>query len=153
MACHVFAREVPYSHKVNSSIKTASDVGDVDVKGELVPEELEHLVVLFVLHEVHAGAHVGAVLMVGDIFQAEGASVRLDAVLCLVINTVEAALFSAGVAVSADALVPLASLVAVGGALNGVPFLPLALSIPDQGVRGRLTSIASCCPGRPMLRR
>lgn len=110
-----------YSNKVEGAVQATANVRNIDVKSELVAEELKHLVLVLALHEVHAGADVGAVPVLGDVFEAEGVAVGLDAIGALVVNTVEATRRGAGLAVGADAGVPAVPLVAVGGALDGVP--------------------------------
>lgn len=60
--------------------------------------------------------------MLGNELEAEFIAAGLDAVGALVVAAVDAALLGAGLAVGADALVPRVPVVAVGGALNGVPF-------------------------------
>lgn len=116
-----------YSHEVERAIKAAANVGDIDIKGELIPEEIEHLVVVIVLHEINTRANVGAIRMLSDELQAERIAVRLNAVGALIVGAVDTALLSTGLAIGADALVPGGPLVAVGGSFNGVPLTCLAL--------------------------
>lgn len=45
-------------HEVKSAVETARKVGDIDVECELLVLQVEHLVVVRVLHEVDTGSDV-----------------------------------------------------------------------------------------------
>lgn len=55
-----------HGDKVQSRVEAALDGGEVDVKGQLVALEGEHLVAAGALHEVQAGADVLAVAVLLD---------------------------------------------------------------------------------------
>lgn len=71
---------VTYGNKVEGAVQATANVRDINVKGELVAEELEHLVLVLALHEIHAGPDVLAVPVLRDVLEAERVAVGLDTV-------------------------------------------------------------------------
>lgn len=55
--------------EVESTVQTARQLGDIDVEGELLADEVEHLVLTVGLHEVGTGPDIGGVLARGDELQ------------------------------------------------------------------------------------
>lgn len=70
-----------YGDEVESAVQAAAELGNVDVKGELVAEEREHLVLVGAFHQVHTGADVCPGLAVGDKLEGEGIAAHGGAVL------------------------------------------------------------------------
>lgn len=99
-------------------------MGDVDVEGELLVQELEHLVVCIIGHEVDARTDVllGAL---GDEFEGEGITAGGDTVSARVVGTIESAVGSASLAIGAKTSVPSVASVAVGKAAGGVEPAPV----------------------------
>jgi hypothetical protein len=67
-------------HKVKGTVKTAGEVGEIHVEGELLALEVEHLVGGVVREEVHARTDVGIVLALGNELDVEAVARSLDAV-------------------------------------------------------------------------
>ena len=59
--------------KVEGTVQTARKLGDVDVKGELLVDEVEHLVLGVRLHEIGTRTNVAGERALGD--ELEGESV------------------------------------------------------------------------------
>lgn len=72
--------EATYGNKVEGAIQATADVRDINVKGKLIAEELEHLVLVLALHEIHAGPNVLAVRVLLDVLEAQRVAVGLDTV-------------------------------------------------------------------------
>lgn len=88
-----------HSNKVQSAVDATLDGGQINVEGELVPSEGEHLVSLLVLHEIETGANVRAVLMLRDERQSEGIAARGGAVRGIICGPFKSAiLYAVGVA-------------------------------------------------------
>lgn len=101
-----------------------SDLADVDIKGELLVLEVEHLVVLvLVIHEVDARANVAANLQL----QAQLVTRGLDAVGAWVVGTIESTVSSASHTIRAKSAVPSVAGVAVGRAAGRVGPAPVAV--------------------------
>jgi hypothetical protein len=66
--------------KVEGTVQTAGEVGDVNVEGELLVDEVEHLVLGVGLHEVGTGSDVAGVLALGDKLQGQGIAGGSDTV-------------------------------------------------------------------------
>lgn len=99
--------------EVEGAVETAGEVGDVDVEGELLVEELEHLVARVGLHEVETGADV-LVGTAGDEVELERGPAGGDTVGTGVVRSVQSAVGGAGGGVGAQGRVPGVSGVAVG---------------------------------------
>lgn len=91
-----------HGDEVESRVQTALDGGQVDIEGELVAHQGEHLVLLFAAHEVGTGTDVGAVLVLGDKVQGEGIAAGGDTVGGAVVGTLDSAVLGAVVAAGAD---------------------------------------------------
>ncbi len=59
-------------NEVESTVQTARKVGDIDVEGEFLVDEIEHLVLGVRLHEVGTGSHVGGELALGNESEGKG---------------------------------------------------------------------------------
>ena len=96
--------------EVDSTVKTAREVGDVDVETEFLVHELEHLVVGLVLHEVNTRSDVGA----SHELESEGVATGGDTVSAGVVSTVKSTVICASGSIWAKSGVPGVSGVAVG---------------------------------------
>ena len=66
--------------EVESTVETARKLGDVDVEGKLLSDEVEHLVLGVALHEVGTRTNVGGVGTLGDELNAQGVAAGGDTV-------------------------------------------------------------------------
>mmetsp|Transcript_61394 Transcript_61394/g.190297 ORF Transcript_61394/g.190297 Transcript_61394/m.190297 type:complete len:520 (-) Transcript_61394:182-1741(-) len=92
-------------HEVDGAVHAALQRGRVDIEGELLVQELEHLVVFLVLHHVHSRADC----LAGLELQFDAASGLLHAVGVLVVllgNALERAARSTSLVAVADARIP-----------------------------------------------
>lgn len=119
-----------HAHKVESTVKTAANVGDINVEGELVTEKLEALV-LVTVHEVDTATNAGAVLTLIDELQRQRITAGGDTVGGLILCAIKAAVFSAGLAIRAERRVPGVAVVAVVRAFDGVR--PAPVSVEGDG--------------------
>lgn len=106
--------------EVECTVETAREVGHVNVEGELLVQELEHLVCSVGLHEVDTRADVGASLEL----ESQGIAAGGDTVCAGVVSTVDRAVLSAGRRVWAKSGVPGVTGVAVsvtGGSVEPTP--------------------------------
>lgn len=100
--------------EVDRAVEAAGEFADVDVEGEFLVEQVEHAVLCVARHEVDARSDVGAVVVLGDELQLEGAVCgRGDAVGLGIVGSVNSAFLGAGLAVGAGGCVPLVAVVAV----------------------------------------
>lgn len=121
-----------HSDEVQSRVETTLNGGQVDIEGELVAEEVEHLVLVLAIHEVEPRADVLAVLVLGDKAESEGVAACAGAVRLLVVGTLKCAALGALIGGCADAG-PLVALVAALAPLDGVRPSPVGVD-DDLGV-------------------
>ena len=67
-------------NKVESTVQAARQLGDVDVEGELLADEVEHLVLGVALHEVGTRTNVGRVRALGDELEGQRIAAGSDTV-------------------------------------------------------------------------
>jgi hypothetical protein len=67
-------------YEVESTVETARQLGNIDIDGELLADEVEHLVLCVALHEVGTRSNVGAVLILLDELQAQSIAAGGDTV-------------------------------------------------------------------------
>ena len=67
-------------NKVESTVQTAREVGNVNVEGELLVDEVEHLVLGVGLHEVGTGSDVAGELALGDELEGQGIARSRDTI-------------------------------------------------------------------------
>jgi hypothetical protein len=133
--------------EVESTIEATRKLGDIDVKGELLVKEVEHLVVVVVLHEVDTGADVGA-LALGDELQGESVAAGGDTIGRLVVTAFQGTLRSAGRSVGADSGVPGVATVAVGVAVSDVNPSPVGVEGDRGAALGRAATASALLPGK-----
>lgn len=124
--------------EVDGAVKTARKVRHVDVEGELLIHQLEHLVVRGILHEVDTGADVGA----GHELDGKSVAASGDTVSASIVSTIEGAVLSAADGVSADGGVPRVAGVAVGVAGGGVD--PTPVGVKHNGSLNGRASAGGC---------
>jgi hypothetical protein len=66
--------------EVESTVETARQLGDIDVEGELLADEVEHLVLGVGLHEVGTRTNVCSAVALGDELDAQGIAAGGDTV-------------------------------------------------------------------------
>lgn len=132
--------------EVESTVQTAREVRDVNVKGELIVEEIEGLVCLVVLHKVHTRANI----LTGDKCQGQRVTSGRDTIGTLVVGAINRAVRSARLIVRAKRLIPLFGIVswelghliqttclvtsvAVGGVVDRVS--PTPVGVEHDGTR------------------
>ena len=102
-----------HGDKVKSAIEAARKTGNVNIEGELVVLEHEHLVLVVRVHEVGAATNVTGVGTFRDQSQGERRLRSNNAVSFLVRGTFNSAVLGAGGDVGAYGSVPLVTIVAV----------------------------------------
>jgi len=129
-----------HGHEVESAIETARKLRHVNIKGELLVLELEHLVVVVVLHEVDTGADIGRVRSVSNEFEREGASRGCDTICTSIVRTIERTLLGAGRRVGAVLSVPSVTSVTIGRAIGGMCPTPVGVQNDGAGFGGAATT-------------
>ena len=92
-----------HGNEVQSSVQSTSKVGNINIKGELVVQELEELVSALILHEIQTGSDVRS----SDESDSELIVGCSHTVCCLVIGAVQGAVGSASNIIGAKRRVPL----------------------------------------------
>ena len=135
-----------HGDKVQSAVETAGEVGDVDIKGELLVQQLKHLVGGVVLHHVQTRANV-LLLAGGDEVEAEGVAAGSHTISGLVAGTLEGAVGCARRIVRADGLVPGVAGVAVGVVADFVHPTPVGIDDHLAVVGGAAAASSAALPG------
>lgn len=66
--------------EVQSAVQTARQLRNIDVEGELLANEVEHLVLAVGLHKVGTGADIGSIFALGNELQGQGIAAGRDTV-------------------------------------------------------------------------
>lgn len=122
--------------EVEGTVETARQVGHVNVEGELLVLELEHLVLGLGFHKVNTGADVGASYE----FEGELVAGGRNTVGAGVVSAIERAIGRACCRVRAELSVPLVAIVAVGVATDVVD--PAPVRVKHYGARLRAAATA-----------
>lgn len=118
-----------HGDEVQRPVQAARHLRRVDVDGELVAQEVEHLVgVIARLRQVDSSADVGALAVLGDEADADRVAGRGHAVGVCIVGTVDAAVLGAGLAVRAEGGIPGVAGVAVVVAVDGVSPAPVGVN-------------------------
>jgi hypothetical protein len=120
--------------EVKGSVETTGKVGHVDVKGEFLVLEIEHLVGGRSVEEVDTGADVGGVRTNSDEFERQGVTAGSDTVCSSIVGTVDSAVCGASRWVRANSGVPSVTGVAIGGPRGGVEPSPIRIEY-DGGLK------------------
>ena len=124
--------------KVDGAVQAAGELGHVHVHGELLIEQVKEAVLGIAGHQVHAGADVRPVVVLGDKVELQRPwRRRRDAVRLLIVGTVKGAVGRACLAVGARRGVPGAAGVAVGVAAGDVSPAPVGLGSRGQSKLSR----------------
>lgn len=136
-----------HGNKVEGTVETAGQVGNVNIEGELIVEQVEHLVAVLGarLHEIDTATDVSAVGVVGDELQVQRAAAGGNTVRARVVSAIDTAVLSAGSAIRAVGGVPFVAGVAVGdGGAGGVS--PSPVGVKDDTGLNVGTGVASRAP-------
>lgn len=117
-----------HCRKVDCAVEATGQVGDVDVKGKLLVQQVEHAVLSRRAHEVVAASDILAIAVLGHEaeLQSTGAG-RGDAIGATVVCSVESAVLSASLAIRALGCVPRITGIAVRVAPYGVSPAPVGV--------------------------
>lgn len=133
-----------HGDEVEGTVKTAVEGRQVNIEGELVVHEGEHLVLVGAVHEVETGADVGAVLVLGQELESQGVTAGGGTVGRAVVGTLDLAVGRAALGVGAGGGVPLIAVVAVDVVALDVEPTPV-------GVDGHLGVDVSAAGGGTLL--
>lgn len=126
--------------EVQSSVQTARKLGDIDIEGELLVEELKGFVLgVGGVHHVHTGADVGGALAPSDEFVGERLAVGGDTVGALVVGTLESAVGSTLDGIRAILVNPVVTVIAVGITVGVVEPTPVGV---EDDATGDLLALA-----------
>jgi len=129
--------------EVESSVEATRKLGDVDFEGELLPEDVEHLILGVVLHKVDSRADVGA----GHELEGEGTTAGGDTVGTRVVGALESAVGRTGDVVGTERAIPSLSSVAVGEATGIVDPTPVGVEGDGRGFAGA-AACGTLLPGK-----
>lgn len=135
-----------HGDKVQSTVETAGEVGDIDIEGELLVQQLKHLVGRVVLHHVQTRANV-LLLAGGDEVEAEGIAAGGHTIGGFVVGTLKGAVGCAGRIVRADSRVPGVAGVAVGVVADFVHPTPVRVDDHLAVVGGAAAASRAALPG------
>ncbi len=113
--------------EIQGAVEATRKVGNVDIEGELLVENLEKLVFGVAVHQVDTGTDVLVASAAGDEFESEGVATDRDTVCPWVVGAVKSAIGSARLSVRADGAVPSISGVAIRVAVLGVNPAPVGI--------------------------
>lgn len=92
-----------HGDEVQSAVETTWKVGHIHVEGELLVQQLEHLVGVLVLHQKQTRTNVAS----SDEAKGQGIAVSLDTVRGFILCPVKRTVCGAGLVIRAKSLVPL----------------------------------------------
>ncbi len=124
--------------EVDGAVQTAGEVGHVHIHGELLVQQVKQAVLGIAGHQIHAGADVRPVVVLGDKVELQRPRRRRrDAVRLLILGAVKGAVGRACLAVGARRRVPGVARVAVGVAAGDVSPAPVGLGSRGQSKLSR----------------
>lgn len=92
-----------HGNEVQSSVQAARQPGGIHVEGELLVEQLEHLISAFVLHQEQTGANVGT----GDEAQGQSVTIGGGTVSAFIVGTIQSTVGGTGLVIGAEGFIPL----------------------------------------------
>jgi len=126
-------------NEVHGAIQTTGQFRSVNIEGELLVKELEHLVLRIRCHEVQPRANVLAVLSTCHKLQRQCISRGSDTICARIVSTIKSTVGGAGFAIRAISRVPGVAIVAVVGALGRMQPAPVGIE-GDLGRQGSTRS-------------
>lgn len=137
--------------KIERTVDSAGNLGNIDIEGELLVKEMEHLVFAVAVHEVNTSADI-SVIALGKKFDTKLVAARGDAVDGRIVSTLHGAVLGASLAISANGGVPGSASVAIRIALGAVEPSPVGIE-GDGSIALSLASRASALlPGETGVR-
>lgn len=125
-----------HRHEVESTVQAARKVRDIDIKCELLVEQVEHLVVGVILHQIQTRADVGSELTLGDEVELHLVAAGYNSVSGRIVGALESTVGSACLVVRAESRVPGVPGVAVLGATLVVQPAPVGVDDHFGVLRG-----------------
>lgn len=116
-----------HGDEVQSPVETTRQVRGVDIEGELLAQQLEHLIGAVVLHQIETRSDV-FLRRLGDKFQAQRVAAGCDAICGLIVCAFQRAGRSASHIVRANGFVPFVASVVAGVAIDGVNPTPVGIN-------------------------
>jgi len=134
LVARVFGHSTVLVHgdEVKGAVETARKVGNINIKGELVVQQIELLVRSIGIHEIETGTDVGGISTLGNECQLQGVSASLCSVCRLVVSTLESAVGSASCVTWAKSFVPGVASIAVGVRSAGLVVNPSPVRIDNN---------------------
>lgn len=125
-----------HGHKVEGTIQTAREVGNIDGEGELLVQQVKNLVVGVICHEVGTRSDVGT----GNEVQTQRIAGGSDTVRSRVVCTVESTVLSTSSISVADSGIPSVSSIAVGAGIDTMHPAPVGIQYDGARVCGAATT-------------
>lgn len=116
-----------HGHEVQRSIQATGQLREIDIEAELVANQVEHLIVVCVLHEVGSRTDVGRVLSLRDKLEVELISGGGDTIGTAVVRPFDGTVGCASTVGRAERLIPGVSVEAVGVAVRSLVVEPVDL--------------------------
>lgn len=136
-----------HSDEVESSIQTALDCGQVDIEGELVVHQSEHLVLAGTVHQVETGANVGTIIVLREELETQRITARGGAICLGVLGSLKGALVGTIGRRGARGS-PLVAIIAVGGPRSGMKPTPVSIDGHLAVNRGTAPAARTFLPGQ-----
>ena len=138
-----------HGHKVESTIETARELGEVDIECEFLVQQAEHLVRGIRLHKIQARTDIGRVGSFGDELEGQRAATSCSAICCSIISTLKGTIGSASFVIRAECRTPGVSVIAIGVASTLLIVDPSPVGIDDDlsGFRSTASLGGTCLPG------
>lgn len=135
-------------HKVQGAIQPTFKLGDIRVKGELVTQEIECLVLSIRtgLHQVDTATDRLPVGVLSDQPEVELAAGSGDTICARVVGAINAALLGAHRVAGTNRGVPFVAVVAVGRTRDGVSPSPVGIKDDTGRVGGAAAASGACLP-------
>lgn len=113
-----------HGNEVQGSVETARQLREINIKAELAADEVEHLVIVCILHKICARPDVCRVLSLLDKFEVELVARSCDTVGARVVRALNSTVRGARIIVRAQGFIPAVSVETVGVAVRSLVMKP-----------------------------
>jgi len=129
--------------EVQSTVQPTGEIGDINVKGELLVEELEYLIVGLACHQVNTGSDVLPGALCYEL-ESERVATGGDTVSSSIVRTIDGAVLGTGHTIGTEGSVPGVTGVAVRVPSGGMEPAPVSIKY-DGTCRVRRASRRRAC--------
>lgn len=116
-----------HGDKVQCSIQPTRQLTEINIERELIPDQVEHLIVVRVLHEIRARPNIRRVLALRDKLERKGVARSRNTISAAVVRAFDGAVLRASSVGGTSCLVPFIAIEAVCVAASGVDPAPIGV--------------------------